>query len=171
MERMRTSCPRWRYQQPTWILYTQAACKYHREKSVQFFAKFSAAPQWWRWARWRWATGAWQENFLGEGGGPKSLFPIYSRSEFRVFPVEISIFVHVDPFKVSVVSWKWKARKKSIQLFSVLFTLNILIFLLFFFIFQFFPHFPPSFSFFPHFPLQFPFFIFFLASFSPICHQ
>ena len=73
------------------------------------------------------------------GGGAKSLFPIFSRRDFRFFPVETSILV--DPLKVSVV----------LSFFTFFFTLKFLIFLLYFFIFSIFPHFPPSLFYFSSF--------------------
>ena len=112
-------------------------------------------------------------NFFFWGGGAKSFFLIFSRRDFRVFPVEISILV--DPLKVSLVSWKWKVEKKVLSFFSVLFTLKFFCFFSFSFSFFqfFFLHFPPSlfhfFSFSSTFSILLPFF--FLASFFPICHQ
>ena len=83
-------------------------------------------------------------------GGAKPLFSIFSRCEFSLFQVEISILV--DPEKVSVLPEKWKAtkkkrkrkRKKVISFFHS--------------IFPYISHFPPSIfhsSLFSSFPLHF----------------
>ena len=105
------------------------------------------------------------------GGGVKSLFPIFSRRDFTLFPVEISILV--DPLNVfcllSFHESEKQKKKKSPQLFSVLFTRKFEIFLLSFFIFSSFPSFP--FPLFLIFLYIFHFFTFFLASFFLIFHQ
>ena len=61
-----------------------------------------------------------------QGGGAKSLFPIFSRRDFSFFPLEISILVDPESFS-GFLKAKSKKKKKSPQFFLVLFPLTFLI--------------------------------------------
>ena len=101
----------------------------------------------------------------------KSLFPIFSRHDFSLFLVEISILV--DHEKVYSFPESEKQKRKGPQFFfSVIFHCIFLIFHLSFWFLKIFLNFYPSFFHFSLCSSTFPIFLpFFLASFFLISHQ
>ena len=141
-----TPCPRF-------VIFCVFLC--HREEKYTFYA---------------WIQGRNKEIFLGA----KPLFPIFSRCEvtfpdfsrrdFSLFPVEISILVDPKKSFTGFLKLKVKSKKKnkSSSAFSVIFHLTFFIFLLPFYFLKIFSNFHLSFF---HFSLNISHFF----TFFPLC--